>query len=101
MISSATQAYREGLNLITEKNREELSNVTQTAAPTINNGVVLSLDQDSVWTVTGTSYLTALTLEEGAKVTGVDGRPLTMLVDGAETPIAPGTYTGKIALLLG
>ena len=101
VISSATQAYREGLNLITEKNREELSNVTQTAAPTVNNGVVLSLDQDSVWTVTGTSYLTALTLAEGAKVTGVDGRPLTMLVDGAETPIAPGTYTGKIALLLG
>lgn len=101
VISSATQAYREGLNLITERNREELGNVTQTAAPTVNNGVVLSLDQDSVWTVTGTSYLTSLTLQAGAKVEAAAGKTLTMLVDGKETPIGPGTYTGKITMLVG
>lgn len=98
VVSSAVQAYRPGLNLITERNREELGNVKQTAAPTVNNGVVLSLDKDSVWTVTGTSYLTSLTLAEGARVNAPQGKALTMLVDGVETPIAPGTYQGKISL---
>ena len=101
VISAALQSYRPGLNRITELNREELSNVTQTAAPAVNNGVVLSLDKESVWTVTGTSYLTALVLEEGAKVVPADGHTLTMLVDGKETPIAPGTYRGHITMLIG
>ena len=37
-----------------ESNRAELSNVTQWAAPTVNNGVVVSLDSGSAWTLTGT-----------------------------------------------
>lgn len=52
----------------------ELGNITQSAAPTINNGVCVSLDKDSVWTVTGRSYITALTLAEGAKVAAPGGQ---------------------------
>lgn len=98
VISSAAQAYREGLKVIYEDNRLELSNVTQTAAPTVNNGVVLELDKASSWIVTGTSYITALRIAEGAIVKAVDGKALTMLIDGKETAIAPGAYSGSIVM---
>ncbi len=98
VVSSATQAYREGLHVIEPINRLELSNVTQTPAPTVNNGVIVSLDKDSAWTVTGTSYITGLTIADGASVAAPEGKKLTMTVDGAETPVAPGTYKGKIVL---
>ena len=98
VVSSATQAYREGLHVIEPINRLELSNVTQTPAPTVNNGVIVSLDKDSVWTVAGTSYITGLTIESGAAVAAPAGKTLTMTVDGVETAVAPGTYKGKIVL---
>ncbi len=98
VISSATQAYRQGLTLIDQSNRREMSNITQTAAPTVNNGVVLSLDATSRWTVTGTSYITALTLAQGALVEAPAGKTLRVTVDGKETELVPGTYTGKIVL---
>jgi hypothetical protein len=98
IVSSATQAYREGLFVIEPINRLELSNVTQTAAPTVNNGVVVTLDEKSAWTVTGTSYITGLTLAKGAVLAAPAGKTLTMTVDGVETAVAPGAYTGKIVL---
>ena len=98
VISSALQCYREGLTEITEANRLELSNITQTPAPTVNNGVVVSLDEKSLWTVTGTSYLTSLTIARGAAVAAPHGKALTMTVDGKETAPAPGTYIGEIVL---
>ena len=98
IISSAKQEYREGLNLITWDNRDELSNITQTAALPVNNGVVVTLDKDSRWTVTGDSYLTSLTLAPGAVIEGADGRSVSMTVDGVETGISAGSYTGVIAV---
>lgn len=96
-ISSATQAYREGLTIIDSTLREELGNVTQTPAPTVNNGVIVTLDAGSEWVVTGTSYLTRLDISEGASVTACGGS-LVMTVDGVETVPAAGSYTGKIVL---
>ena len=98
IVSSATQKYRDGLTLIDESNRLEMSNITQTAAPTVNNGVIVSLDKSSAWTVTGTSYITSLTLAEGAVLAASEGKQLKLTVDGVETPIAAGTYKGKLAL---
>lgn len=98
VISSATQKYRDGLTLIDESNRLEMANITQTPAPTVNNGVVVTLDETSAWIVTGTSYITALTLEKGAKIAAEAGKTLNMLVDGVATEIAPGTYQGTIVL---
>ena len=98
VISAAKQYYREGLNLITPDNREELSNVTQTAAKPVNNGVVVSLDAASKWIVTGTSYITALCIAEGAVVAAPEGKSLRMTVDGTDTPVAPGSYVGLIEL---
>lgn len=68
VISAATQRYREGLKFLDETTREELSHVYQTPAPAVNNGVLLTLDGKSIWTVTGTSYLTRLELKAGAEV---------------------------------
>ena len=98
VISSATQKYKDGLTSIDETNRLEMSNVTQTAAPTVNNGVVVDLDEKSAWTVTGDSYITKLVVAEGAKIAAPEGKTVRMTVDGQEKAIAPGTYTGKIVL---
>ena len=100
VISSASFAYREGLTEITAANRCELSNITQSAAPTVNNGVLVRLDKDSTWYVTGTSYITSLELERTSLIYGKGGKRVAMTVDGVETPIQPGKYTGKIVLTL-
>ncbi len=96
VVSSATQHYREGLKFLEETIREELSNVTQTPAPTVNNGVLVSLDEKSIWTVTGDSYITSLTLAEGAAVKAPEGKKLEITVDGKAAQLAAGTITGKI-----
>ena len=98
-ISSASASYREGVEWIDEYNRLELSNITQKAAPTINNGVIVTVDTDSTWFVHGTNYLTKLTLGEHALVLAPDGRKLSFQVDGKETRLEQGkTYEGRIVL---
>lgn len=98
IISSADQKYRDGLTVILEDERMELGNITQTAAPTVNNGVCVSLDKDSAWTVTGASYITALTLAEGAAVSAPAGKRLSVTVDGKAVELKAGSYAGKIEL---
>lgn len=100
VVSSAVAAYREGLTQIEEDQRLELSNITQTAAPTVNNGVIVDLDKDSSWLVTGTCYITGLKLADTAILKGYGGKKLTMTVDGAETAIQAGSYRGTIVLSL-
>lgn len=100
VISSASQAYRDGLNVIHEDERMEISNVTQTAAPTVNNGVIVNIDSTSSWKVTGTSYITALSLAPGAVLLPTEGRKITMFIDGNETEIRAGHYQGDIKITL-
>jgi len=98
IISAATAAYREGVAVIDVSNCEELSAVTQTAHEPVNNGVIVSFDKNSVWTVAGTSYLTSLTVAKAAVIKAPEGKTLTMTVDGVNKPIGVGTYKGKIVL---
>jgi hypothetical protein len=98
VISAATAAYKEGVVIIDISNCEELSAVTQTAHEPVNNGVIVSFDKDSVWTVAGTSYLTSITVAKGAVIKAPEGKTLTMTVDGVKTPIGAGTYKGKIVI---
>lgn len=98
VISAATQKYREGLTFLEETIREELSHVYQTPAPAVNNGVLLTLDEDSRWIVTGTSYLTRLELAPGATVDAPGGKALRMTVDGVPTELKSGTYRGAVTL---
>jgi hypothetical protein len=76
-----------------------LGQVTNTAAPVINNGVIVTL-KNSTWTVTGKSYLSVLTLDAGSNLAAPAGSKLSLTVDGAAKPIAAGTYKGQIVLQL-
>ncbi len=98
VISAAVAAYREGVTVIDYINCLELSAITQTARETVNNGVIVSFDKNSVWTVTGTSYLTSLTIDDGATIVAPSSKTLTMTVDGVKTKISPGAYKGKIVM---
>ncbi|WP_105972538.1 hypothetical protein [Streptomyces geranii] len=77
----------------------ELGEVTNTKQAAVNNGVIVQLGAGSAWTVTGTSYLTKLTLAADAVVTAPRGKKLTATVDGTATTLAAGqTYAGAITL---
>lgn len=96
LITSASAKYRDGVTIIDSTNCEEMSNVTCWASAPVNNGVILTMDANSKWTVTGTSYLTKLELAEGAVIQGKDGRRLHMYVNDVEMPVRPGAYTGLV-----
>lgn len=66
--------------------------VENTVCPAVNNGVLLTMTNGSVWTVTGESYITRLEIDDSSSIQGI------MTVDGVATPIVPGTYTGEICL---
>ncbi len=61
-------------------------------------GLSLTISNGSVWTVTETSYLTELTIDDSSSIEGADGASVTMTVDGVETAIAAGTYAGEIVI---
>jgi hypothetical protein len=80
-------------------NYQQLGVVTNTPQPVVNNGVIVELAGASVWRVTGTSYLSRLTVGTDAKVRSVDGGVPTMTVDGVPTTITAGsTYSGAITI---
>ena len=87
------------VDTITSANWRELGKVSNVAQPVINNGVIVSLTGGSRWTVTGTSYLSALSLDATSGVSGPGRKRVTMTVDGTATEITPGgSYTGAIVL---
>jgi hypothetical protein len=89
------------VDVIDSSNWWELGAVSNASQPAINNGVLVSLTGGSTWTVTGTSYLTVLSLDATSRVTAPHGRKLTMTVDGTPTAIsADGSHTGAIVLTL-
>jgi hypothetical protein len=90
-----------GLPYINEGHTEDykyLGVVTNTPSPAVNNGVIVTLGSDSSWTVTDTCYLTSLTIEAESVVAGLGGAKVNMTIDGVETAIAPGAYSGAIIL---
>jgi hypothetical protein len=80
-------------------NWQELGAVTNTAQPAVNNGVIVALTGGSTWTVTGKSYLTALSLDATSAVTGPRGGKVTVTVNGKAVTLTPGAkYTGAIVV---
>ena len=97
-IISATLAEHY-VDTIDATNWYDLGHVSNTAQPAINNGVIVSLTGGSRWTVTGTSYLSALSIDASSSVSGPGRKQVTMTVDGTATKIEPGgSYTGAIVL---
>jgi hypothetical protein len=86
--------------VITSKNATYLGDLINTPASAVNNGVIVSLTNGSVWTVYGTSYLTSLTVDN-ASIVAPEGMRVEMKVNGSKTEIKAGkTYTGNIVLTL-
>jgi len=86
--------------VIASKNAGYLGDLVNSPAPAVNNGVIVSLTNGSVWTVTGTSYLTGLTIDNGT-ITAPEGNKVIMTVNGKRTEIKTGrTYTGDIVISL-
>ncbi len=102
VISSATQSHKNVKpgELITPDTREELGEVDAVASPTVSNGMLVALDKDSKWTVTGTSYLSLLSIQNGAEITAPIGYEVVMTVDGVVTEVEKGTYVGDVVLTL-
>ena len=63
-----------------------------------NYGITATFSGDSKWTVTHDSYLGSLTISDSASITAPEGHKLVMTVDGKETEIKNGTYSGKIVI---
>ena len=84
-------------NPIAAADYQSLGEVTNTPQAAINNGVLVSLHH-STWIVTGTSYLTSLTIDERSVVKTARGNSPTMRVDGVVVPARPGTYRGNIVV---
>jgi hypothetical protein len=85
---------------ITKANQTEFHSITDTVRPAVNNGVIVNLTNGSTWTVTGTSYITSLTIADGSAVTAPEGSKVTMTVNGVKKEIKAGKYSGKITLTL-
>jgi hypothetical protein len=97
VISAGTSKHR--VSTITSAEYREISEVTNTPSAVLNNGVLVTLGSGSTWTVTGTSYLSALTLASDASVTAPSGKTVALTVDGTATEIkAGGSYTGALTL---
>ncbi|MFJ8110905.1 hypothetical protein [Streptomyces sp. NPDC096132] len=97
VISASTAKH--SVSTITSAEYREISEVTNTPSAVVNNGVLVTLGAGSTWTVTGTSYLSALTLASDATVTAPSGKTVTLTVDGTTTTLKAGTtYTGALTL---
>jgi hypothetical protein len=95
VISSSTAKHAK--DTITAADYKLLGELTNTVGPAVNNGVLLTLKK-STWTVTGKSYLTALTLDADSKIVAASGSKVSLTVNGAAQPIKAGNYKGQIVL---
>jgi hypothetical protein len=82
----------------TNANNEETSLNGNYYGAAANWGSSAAFSGDSVWTVTNDSYLGSLTIADNAKITGADGADVVMYVNGEETEIKTGEYSGEIVI---
>jgi hypothetical protein len=95
-IITASRA-RHAKSTITSEDYRLLGEVTNRPCPAVNNGVIVTLE-DSTWTVTGTSYLTNLTIGEDSAIVAPEGYSAIMTVDGFVKTIKTGAYKGDIVI---
>jgi hypothetical protein len=98
VLTSSTAVHE--ISTITAADYKYLGEVTNTPAAPVNNGVIVTLKNGSCWTVTGTSYLTGLSLDEDSALVAPAGHTVSMTVGGVDTSIVPGTYSGAIVLTI-
>ena len=97
-VISATSTVH-NVSTITSAQYREISEVTNTAQAVVNNGVIVTLKNGARWTVTGTSYLSALSIGSDASVVAPSGKTVSLTVGGTAQSLTPGSsYTGAITL---
>ncbi|MGC4112739.1 MAG: Ig-like domain-containing protein [Nocardioides sp.] len=72
---------------------KNIGEVTNTATTPVNNGVIVDLTDGSTWDVTGTSYLTSLTLDDTSSIAAADGGTVTITQGG--TTYTPDELVGQ------
>ena len=91
VMSSASATHLQDEMYINEEDYKLFGVLDITPGETVNNGVIVSLTGNSVWNVTGDSYLSSLTVEAGSVING------TVTVDGTAVDVsAGGSWTGSI-----
>lgn len=96
VISSSIAKH--SVTTISSAARSEMGEVTNTVAQGVNNGVVVTLDPKSRWTVTGDCFFSGLNIAAGAVITAPEGKTLSFIANGTETPAAPGSYKGSLSI---
>jgi hypothetical protein len=92
--------YERAEGVILSNNATYLGDMVNHPAPAVNNGVLVTLKGGTVWTVSGTSYLTNLAIEH-AHIIAPEGYKVVMTVDGKPTEIKNSTtYSGNIVFSL-
>lgn len=93
VISSAKARHLQDEIYINAEDYKMFGVLEHTPAPVVNNGVIVNLTGDSLWTVTGDSYLTSLTVEKGSAIEG------SVTVDGKAVDVSKGgSWTGDILI---
>jgi hypothetical protein len=100
VISSSEAHHLKPILKVDQEDYKLYGVVTNSAHEAVNNGVIVSLKNGSTWTVTGTSYLTSLTIDTGSTINTLQGYRVSMKVDGVEKAIGAGDYKGKIVLMV-
>ncbi len=91
LVVIGTEQLEPEMGCIVGKNATYLGGVTNTASPTVNNGVWVRLKNGSTWRPKGTNYLTRLEVSDDSAIVG------NVTVNGeAITPEGNKVYTGEI-----
>ncbi len=93
VISSASADHLQDEMYVNAEDYKLFGVLIHTPCPAVNNGVIVSLANGSVWNVTGDSYLTSLTTDTTAVINGV----VTVNGEVVNTTIG-GTWVGDIVV---
>jgi hypothetical protein len=101
VISTGTQkhTHAEPGEVVTKDTYYKLGHVKVTPSGAGSNGILVTLKNGSVWNVTGTSYISSLTVDAASSVVLSDG--MTITVNGKATSLDElkgGTVTGDIVV---
>ncbi len=91
--SNATQEAKP-----TQQTMKQVGVFKQTFAPASSNGLELTLGRNAKWIANKTSYLSSLTIADGATLTAPKGYSLSLTVDGKDTPVKAGSYKGAVVV---